>query len=342
MSENTPPSQTPVGLYGAQRQDGFTLIDIIASVVSIGWLVVTGAFFLFFAEPAETGGSAYQVAIVLIAVFLPAFLVWVAAASAKSGQIMREESLHLQNAAALIRQTTLAQAQPKMLERANALSTDDVEEVTSADPKPSRPDPTLVPFSSSRNIEPASVAQWNEPTAIALETEQPGLPFELQSDVVHPPLSTADFIQALNFPETAEDKAGFDALRRALRHREAAQIIQASQDVLTLLSQDGIYMDDLTPDMAHPDLWRRFAAGERGRQIAALGGIRDRSSLALSAARIKQDTIFRDASHHFLRLYDRMIHRFCEVADDGDVSALSDTRTSRAFMLLGRVAGTFD
>ncbi|MEC7258166.1 MAG: hypothetical protein VXW58_10130, partial [Pseudomonadota bacterium] len=151
-----------------------------------------------------------------------------------------------------------------------------------------------------------------------------------------------DFVRALNFPETAEDEAGFAALRRAMRDRKTAQIVQASQDVLTLLSQDGIYMDDLRPDMARPEVWRQFAQGARGRAIAPLGGVHDRSSLALSAGRMKQDPIFRDAAHHFLRLFDRMFAEFETTASDADISALSDTRTARAFMLLGRVAGTFD
>ena len=80
----------------------------------------------------------------------------------------------------------------------------------------------------------------------------------------------------------------------------------------------------------------------RGRAIASLGGVHDRSSLALSAGRMKQDPIFRDAAHHFLRLFDRMFAEFETTASDADISALSDTRTARAFMLLGRVAGTFD
>ncbi len=156
------------------------------------------------------------------------------------------------------------------------------------------------------------------------------------------PIATGDFIRAMNFPETAEDEDGFAALRRALRDRKAAQLIQAAQDVLTLLSQDGIYMDDLRPDRARPEIWRQFAHGARGRTIAALGGIRDRSSLALTAARMKQDPIFRDAGHHFLRRFDQMMSEFEPVATDEEISALSDTRTARAFMLIGRVAGTFD
>ena len=76
--------------------------------------------------------------------------------------------------------------------------------------------------------------------------------------------------------------------------------------------------------------------------MAALGGVRDRSSLALAAGRMRQDPIFRDAAHHFLRKFDQMFAGFADAASDADISDLANTRTARAFMLLGRVAGTFD
>ncbi len=57
---------------------------------------------------------------------------------------------------------------------------------------------------------------------------------------------------------------------------------------------------------------------------------------------MKQDPIFRDTGHHFLRRFDKMLTEFCETATDSDIVDLSDTRTSRAFMLLGRVTGMFD
>jgi hypothetical protein len=94
--------------------------------------------------------------------------------------------------------------------------------------------------------------------------------------------------------------------------------------------------------MARPEVWRRFANGERGRVVAARGGIRDRSSLALTAGRMRQDPVFRDAAHHFLRRFDRMFVDFEKTASDQEITALSETRTSRAFMLLGRVAGVFN
>jgi len=165
-----------------------------------------------------------------------------------------------------------------------------------------------------------------------------GTPAEALDD----PISISDFIKALNFPENEHDKEGFRTLRRALKDPSTKKLIRASQDVLTLLSQDGIYMDDLRPDRAKPEIWRKFAQGDRGKAVAALGGIRDRSSLALSSGRMKQDPVFRDAVHHFLRQFDRTLEEFEQNATDAEIAMMSETRTARAFMLLGRVTGTFD
>ena len=172
-------------------------------------------------------------------------------------------------------------------------------------------------------------------------TNQTVLELGTPIEVLDTPLSNSDFIRALNFPETPEDRVGFTIMNRALKDHLTSQMIRAAQDMLTLLSQDGIYMDDLRPDMARPDVWRQFANGERGKSIAALGGIHDRSSLALSNGRIKQDPVFRDTTHHFLRVFDKCFAKFEAKASDAEISAFSETRTARAFMLLGRVAGTF-
>ena len=214
------------------------------------------------------------------------------------------------------------------------MNTDTPDEIAAAARKT---ESTLAPFHSRRDA-PTRLA----PLKPVVVDDQPALALGTSAADMTQPLSHEDFIRALNFPETAEDTEGFSALRKALKDRNASQLVQASQDVLTLLSQDGIYMDDLVPDRARPEIWRQFAQGARGRPIAALGGIRDRSSLALTSARMKQDPIFRDVAHHFLRRFDRAFAAFEAEASDTDISALTDTRTVRAFMLLGRVAGTFD
>jgi hypothetical protein len=175
-----------------------------------------------------------------------------------------------------------------------------------------------------------------------LQAEEPSLALGTPAEALIPPLSVEDFIRAMNFPDGPEDKEGFRALRAALENRDVAKLIRAAQDILTLLSQDGIYMDDLKHDPARPEIWRRFARGERGRAVTALGGVRDRAALALTSGRLREDAVFRDAVHHFLRAFDRCLGEFERSADEPDLVNLGATRTARAFMLLGRVMGAFD
>ena len=57
---------------------------------------------------------------------------------------------------------------------------------------------------------------------------------------------------------------------------------------------------------------------------------------------MREDAVFRDAGHHFLRSFDKTFAAFEPNATDEELAELSDTRTARAFMLFGRVTGTFD
>ncbi|MGB0497746.1 MAG: hypothetical protein ACPGID_05360 [Rubricella sp.] len=148
--------------------------------------------------------------------------------------------------------------------------------------------------------------------------------------------------RALNFPDDATDSEGFRALREARKDRQVAEVLRASEDVLNLLAQDGIYVDDLEPRPTDGDLWLRFAQGERGPDFAALGGIEDRSALSLVQARMRADAVMRDAVLHFLRRYDQFLVGAGADGDRDRLLALADTRTGRAFMLLARAAGTFD
>ncbi|MBK0327652.1 hypothetical protein I5535_10105 [Rhodobacteraceae bacterium F11138] len=333
--ESTRPTQ--LGIYDRPGLQSITGIEIIAIALTVVWLGGALVFYLVSPDDGQAGFDGLRFVMTMLTVFMPVAMIWVAATAARSNRVMREESQRLQAAIDGIRQAYVAQAQRGVIgaEPAVAKKLDEIAAATK------KTETALATFSTRRDP-----ARAPAPITRAVASGPPGdqgsLALGTPAEDMAPPLANHDFIRALNFPETAEDEAGFDALRLALKDRKAAQLIQASQDVLTLLSQDGIYMDDLRPDMARPEIWRQFAQGARGREIAALGGVRDRTSLALAAGRMKQDPIFRDAAHHFLRLFDRMFADFETRASDADISALGDSRTARAFMLLGRVAGTFD
>lgn len=334
---NEPTRSTPLGIYDKPKREIITGIEIAAIALTALWLL--GAFLFFTMAPEETQNSfdGVRFLIIMMAIFLPVAMIWVAATAARSSRVIREESQRLQSAIDAIRQAYVAQSQRGAIAGDASSVTRKLDEIAEATRKT---ETALATFSSSRSASAAA-----RPAAAPPPRTQDGqtvLELGTPAEALAPPLETEDFIRALNFPETAEDEEGFVALRRALKDRQAALVIRAAQDILTLLSQDGIYMDDLRPDRARTEVWRQFATGTRGKAIAALGGIRDRSSLALASGRMKQDPIFRDAAHHFLRRFDQMMAAFEPEATDAEISALAETRTARAFMLLGRVAGTFD
>lgn len=329
------PKKIELGVY--QRPDDaprITATEMIAAVLSLFWLALTIGYFLIVGKGTDDFDS-IRFVMMLIAIFMPVAMIWVGALAVRASVTMREESRCLQAAISAMRQSYLAQQHGGT---ASSSVEKKLEEIVAAQRKT---ESTLAMFTSIRPGTTPPEDKLAIPSPALIE-EQASLALGTPSESLAPPLSVADFIKALNFPETAEDKEGFRALRRALSDRKVSQLVHAAQDVLTLLSQDGIYMDDLRPDRAKPEVWRRFATGERGHSVAPLGGVRDRSSLALASGRMKQDAVFRDAVHHFLRKFDKTFAEFEHTATDEEISALSDTRTARAFMLLGRVTGTFD
>ena len=331
--EKTRPTQ--LGVFDKPGQRTLTGIEIAALALSLAWLAGAAGFFVLAPGGRQDGIQGSRFLTVMLTVFMPVAMIWVAATAARASRVMREESRRLQTAIDAIRQTQIAQAQRGAAGAEPSVSRK-LDEIAKATKKT---ETALATFHTSRREMPRPAPA---PARTAAGGDQGTLELGTPAEALSPPLPTEDFIRALNFPETAEDEEGFAALRRSLRDRKAALLIRAAQDVLTLLSQDGIYMDDLRPDMARPEIWRQFAQGGRGRAVAGLGGVRDRTSLALTSARMKQDPIFRDAAHHFLRRFDQTFAEFEAEASDAEISALGETRTARAFMLLGRVAGTFN
>lgn len=310
--------------------------DIAAAGLAVVWVVGVAAWLMLAPEGERPGGM-----LALVVTFLPLALIWVAWTTLRQVRALREEAQRLQVTVDALRHSyVLAQqtgaARPGSVEHR-------IEQIAAAQ---RQTEATLATFFSRRDAgltvpsadrRAALVPPRPDPAA-----EQPALALGTPPEDLRAPLSAADLIRALNFPEHADDKEGFRALRLALEDRAVGKLVRAAQDALTLLAQDGIYMDDLKPDRARPDLWRRFAQGARGREVAALGGVRDRASLALTTARMREDPVFRDAAHHFLRLFDRTFAAFEKTATDAEIAELADTRTARAFMLFGRVTGTFD
>ena len=341
MSESQPEPTVELGIYGSTpAPEGMDITTKIALIATLAWLVFA-VFFLAFVGFGDTASlSALRFLVMVLVIVVPVGLIWVGSIALKGARMMREESQRLQVSLDAMRQVYVSQAQmaatalgPNVERKIDELvkrqrATESTLAAMSIPPMPDAAPPSR-PFSTP----PQAPSEMPE-------QEQGALAFA--TGPAPASVSIPDFISAMNFPETTEDREGFAALRKALADPRASRLIRASQDVLTLLSQDGIYMDDLKPDRSRPEIWRKFAAGERGIAIAGLGGVRDRSSLALSSSRMRQDQVFRDSAHHFLRAFDKTFSHLAEGLSDQEIAAMAETRTARAFMLLGRVAGIFD
>jgi hypothetical protein len=315
-----------LGLYAKSARPAPGLIEIAAAALSVLWLVAVVTYALRLPE----GSGAVGTMLTVLAALLPLAFLWIAVITARSVRALRAEAARLQAAVDSMRNAYVAQQQAAAagLKAAPERRSDDTPPPPRRDPAP--PPPDRRPAPARARVPPVP------------PEDQPGLALDTPTDDGLPPLPLPEVIAALNFPDSDEDVAAFRALRAALEDRNTAKLIRSAQDVLTLLSQDGIYMDDLRPGPPVPDLWRRFAQGERGRAIADLGTVRDPASLDRTAARMREDPVFRDAAHHFLRQFDRSFQKIEKAASDADLIALADTRTARAFLLFGRVSGTFD
>ncbi|MEL6586475.1 MAG: hypothetical protein AAFY65_05855 [Pseudomonadota bacterium] len=317
------------------RRSSLSMVEVMAVGLSIGWLFMMAWFFLG-ADDGQmrlTRTDPLSFMMTILGVFLPVAMIWVAAAAARTARTMREESARLQAAIDAMRLSYVDQQQRAGLSLKRSME-ERIDRVAKAQAALGAEVASLHATQS-----PAPVLETPK-RPITTRSQQPALKLEDKA----PPeaLSAADFVLAMNFPENERDKEGFRVLRLALEHHPTSQLVTAAQDVLTMLSEDGIYMDDLSPHHADPTVWRAFADGKRGKDIGSLAGIRDRSSLALTGGRMKEDQAFRDAVHHFLQTFDRVFAEFATRSSDLEVAKFSNTRTARAFMLTGRVAGTFE
>ncbi|MHA3976332.1 hypothetical protein ACW9UR_01490 [Halovulum sp. GXIMD14794] len=166
------------------------------------------------------------------------------------------------------------------------------------------------------------------------DSDQPDLPLEGGRDH-HDGLSLDDAVRALNFPRDASDREGFAVLSRAMGEPELARLLRSSEDTLTLLAQNGLYMDDLMPAPATATDWRQFAKGGAERAaLMPLNGITDQRALDAVRERMRADPIFRDTALHFQRKFDHMLHKVAPEASDQTLLNLVDTRSGRAYVLL--------
>lgn len=300
-----------------------TMVAILATVI---WIVLCAVLF-WSAEPlADVLQAPFLQVVLAVSAALPVAMIWVIAFTMKSARISRGQNERLLHAVRSMREAQASQAGRD----------------AGADPGLQR---KISELADGQERLEATVAQLLD--AEGMTDPEAGKPAILRRQAPHEqeeskPLTVAELIQAMNFPDTAEDMKGMAAYRRGLKDQTIGGLIRASEDILTLFSREALYMDDLTASRTRPETWRKYANGGRGQEIAELGGDLDRECLALVEGQMNQDSVFRDAAEHFLRKFDKTFSELSDHLSNQEISALADTRTARAFRLLGKVTGLFE
>lgn len=295
------------------RQDARDRPVVVGAAVTAAWLLLVAAFWI---AGGTTGGPRLWS---VVGAVLPLALIWLAVGLARAIATLRAEALELRAELA------------RMQARAEGTAGADLP------PQPTMIAPTrpaAAPVAAPTPARPAAPARASDPRQNTLHLDPPPAPR----------VAPEDLVRALNFPDGPDDTRAIQALRAALADPETKRLIRAAQDVVTLLAQQGVYMDDL-PAVAAPGpagaLWRRYATGARGEAVAGLRAASDPAVAEALAAVLRRDDIFRDAVQHFLRQFDRALTRLAAELDDEGLGALADSRSGRAFACLGQASGLF-
>lgn len=290
--------------------------------LSAAWLALVLIFWLVTpTAQTEIGGIGRLVAVV--GILLPLVLIWTAVALARSIATLRAEAEDMRRSLTLLREFA----------------------ATRGAPPPAHPEGPARTAPASRTLEGRASATSSPVSPAAATTRmrpvepRPTSPAADADEKVT--VAPETLIRALNFPDGPDDADAISALRSALKDQSNSRVLRASQDVITLLASHDVYMDDLSPVHAPAEVWRDLAQGARGETVSALGAIREEATEDVVASMLQQDEIFRDAAHHFLRHFDALLSRLIPQLDDDRIATLSQTRSARAFMLLGRVTGIF-
>ncbi len=310
-----------------------TFFAIIFSVLWVVGLAAYGAgYFGLIGEGVEPQGPvSLEILLFAMAAILPIILVWISVLLLRRVAEVQRDARDL--AAALKRFQAGPTGNPAA--RVTPSSRQGAEtnaKLAALGAQMQQVEKALVAILSSQALQPESSA----PAAAAPETAPTPPP-----DTASEGLNWDELLHALNFPTDEKDSDGFRALRIAMGHQNTSQCLRAAEDIMNLLSQDGIYTDDLNPEIAPAALWRKFAKGARGEEVSAVGGIHDPAAVAKVRTRMRSDPIFRDAALHFQRQFDTILQDFCREGTDRQILDLANTRTGRTFMLLGRVSGMF-
>ncbi len=150
-----------------------------------------------------------------------------------------------------------------------------------------------------------------------------------------------DISHVLNFSDRDQPGDWANAFALVSRNGKYLEFVRMAESVLEVFEQEGIYVEDISLRPATGEVWRAFAEGERGDEVASLEGVRDPSVLALVRARLRNDPQFHDLALRYQKRFIDTLEALSPDTVDADFVTLNKTRGGRLFVILGVLSGVF-
>ncbi len=315
----------------------------VGIIVSLVWVVLV---FIYFAFSGQRLSVAFDTSILglltMLSVILPMVLIWTVALTAGTAKKLKAEAKALRKEMASVSENLRITSERLPREQSEIVGQLKlIAEMTVQNDKRLKEIATNgVSQSPQIDIVDLNRTVFGDYQTHEQET-QITLPLAGATQAALPPMPVADLISALNFPDDAKDKDGFRALRRAMEERKLRGLLESAQSVMSLLTEDGIFMDDLNPDRPVSGAWRKFSEGARGADVSSVGGVLDKAVLGIARARMKSDPEFRQQVLRFLQQFDQTLVEYEPRLQNHEITDFANTRTARCFMVMARVSGAF-
>jgi hypothetical protein len=317
----------------------------VGLIVSVAWVVLV---FLYFSFSGQRLSTAFDTSILglltMLSAILPLVLIWTVAITAgtalrlknEAGELRREMSRVAQDlrvaSERLPKEQIDVAGQLKLIAEMTAKNDRRLKEIANnAVAPPPAADDVL-------ELNRTVFGDYQAPN----DAMQIDLPLQDDGVDVKAPMPLDDIITALNFPDNAKDRDGFRALRRAMEERKLGALLETAQTVISALTDDGIYMDDLPLERPDSGAWRKFAGGTRGKDVSNVGAVLDKAVLGIARARMKTDADFRETVLQFLQQFDQLLVEYEPRLQNHEMTDFANTRSARCFMVMARVSGAFD
>lgn len=144
-------------------------------------------------------------------------------------------------------------------------------------------------------------------------------------------------LKALNLPEHDDDVEGYKAFKIATKNELLNNVLTQSHAILHRFAEISIYMDNLITDVGPFTEWSQFAESKSTEPNPNLGGAGTQKNVAEITNWLSEDREIYNNAIEFYQKACELLFIIIPTINEMDIVDLANTRTMRAFLLLGRV-----